>query len=249
MSFTQMNTGLSSLDSAKEACISSPLCKGITLALTDEPEAYFLRDGVYDQGNPSIVSDKDLLTWIKQCDGIKQPTKVVGTQLRQSQQKEKSNADLLSELRDMVVAASGSDEEVVVDDGTGYPFPRDITIPPKKGNGIIYVLYWKETKSGCTWQGLANICATEDNKVLGFEHIPEATTAQMCEVRPCSPTNMHTCKCMRRPLFTVKSVLRTPHRVTVDSGHVEQSIETFRIWGRGPFEWLSKGHVGCLTLP
>ena len=63
-----------------------------------------------------------------------------------------------------------------------YPFPRNITIPEKKGNGIIYVLYWKETKSGCTWQGLSQVCATEDDRVLGFDQVPEATTAQMCEV-------------------------------------------------------------------
>jgi len=167
--YTVTNTAVNTLDEAKKQCEATSRCTGITLSVSDSQRAYFLRDGTYEYEKRKDANDNDLVSWIRVCDD--QPSRLKG--IKQAPR----TVDGLGNLRAWKAPVREGDSS----DGD-YPFPRDITIPEKNGNGIIYVLYWKETKSGCTWQGLSKICATEDNRVIGFDRIAEASTAQMCEV-------------------------------------------------------------------
>jgi hypothetical protein len=129
-------------------------------------EMRHLQDSIADGGLRKRKPD-GIVSWIKKC-GVENTAKDDSVY----------KTDLLQRIHDAVRHRAST---------VPYPFPRNFSLPKKKeGRGIIYVLYWKETKSGCTWQGLAKICLSADNQVPGFEHIPEATTAQMCETACCN---------------------------------------------------------------
>eukprot|EP00750_Incisomonas_marina_P032533 INCI9209.1.p1 GENE.INCI9209.1~~INCI9209.1.p1 ORF type:complete len:537 (+),score=64.37 INCI9209.1:197-1807(+) len=187
LAFSNLNEPVDTLDEAKARCKTMETCTGVTLTVRGGVKSYFLRDGRYNFKERHAVSEDDLISFLKSCSDSASPD-----QPKHSAAERRSPQSLAGGLRgwDLHGAHSasggGGGDEVGQDQSVGdYPFPRDITIPEKSGNGIIYVLYWKETKSGCTWQGLSQICATEDNKVQGFEFIPGATTAQMCESACC----------------------------------------------------------------
>ena len=205
----ELNEGVDSLAEAKTHCEANPACLGVTLSVEKAARAYYMRDGQYAFDLRNAFSPSDLASWIKVCPIRREDLYSSGGSDRAGAGAGSARAAAAAAARassngnnglngaqglrggeaNFASGYSGSGVFVAAEPKTqqdqsegNYPFPRDITIPPKKGNGIIYVLYWKETKSGCTWQGLDKVCATEDNHVKGFEAIPEATTAQTCEV-------------------------------------------------------------------